>query len=64
MNPYKMYESVTYSSNKEFPQYELVIPFGKKAKLVLSDGTKEWLHAETRFAFLYEFIKIRKVFLD
>ncbi|QIA09151.1 FecR family protein [Draconibacterium halophilum] len=59
------YESVASSSNKELPLNELVIPFGKKAELVLSDGTKVWLNAGTRFAFPQEFIgKKRKVFLD
>lgn len=44
---------------------ELVVPFGKKTLLVLSDGTKVWLNAGSRFAFPPEFkSKKRTVFLD
>ena len=59
------YESAVSSSDKELPLNELVIPFGKKIKLVLSDGTKVWLNAGTRFAFPQEFAgKKREVYLD
>jgi len=44
---------------------EVIIPFGKKSKLVLGDGTTVWLNAGSRFAFPQEFNgKKREVFLD
>ncbi|WP_346860852.1 FecR family protein [uncultured Draconibacterium sp.] len=53
------------SINKEMPLNELVIPFGKKITLELSDGTKVWLNAGSRFAFPQKFNgKRRKVYLD
>jgi len=44
---------------------EVIIPFGKKAKLELADGTKVWLNAGSRFAFPSKFKgKQRAVILD
>lgn len=44
---------------------EVIIPFGKKAKLELADGTKVWLNAGSRFAFPSQFKgKQRAVILD
>ena len=44
---------------------EVIVPFGKKSKLVLGDGTKVWLNAGTRFAFPQKFDgKTREVFLE
>ncbi len=44
---------------------EVIIPFGKKSKLVLEDGTTVWLNAGSHFAFPPKFIgKNREVFLD
>ena len=44
---------------------EVIIPFGKKSKLILGDGTTVWLNAGSRFAFPPKFIgKNREVFLD
>ena len=44
---------------------EVIIPFGKKSKLELEDGTTVWLNAGSRFAFPSKFNgKKREVFLD
>ena len=44
---------------------EIIIPFGKKSKLILEDGTTVWLNAGSRFAFPQKFNeKKREVFLD
>ena len=44
---------------------EVIIPYGKKSKLVLDDGTTVWLNAGSRFAFPQEFIGTkREVFLE
>ena len=34
---------------------ELIVPFGKKSSLILSDGTKVWLNAGSRLAFPQKF---------
>jgi len=44
---------------------EVTVPFGNKTTLVLSDGTKVWLNAGSRFAFPQSFIgEKREVFLE
>jgi len=44
---------------------EVIIPYGKKSKLLLADGTKVWLNAGSRFAFPLKFTeKTREVFLE
>ena len=44
---------------------EMIIPFGKKSKLTLADGTIVWLNAGSRFAFPQKFEgSKREVFLD
>jgi hypothetical protein len=44
---------------------EVVIPYGKRSELLLSDGTKVWINAGSRLAFPTKFTKKnRKVFLD
>lgn len=44
---------------------QVIIPFGKKSKLVLEDGTTVWLNAGSRFAFPPKFEgKKREVILD
>lgn len=44
---------------------EVIVPFGRKINLTLSDGTKVWLNAGSRFAFPQTFAKSnRKVYLD
>ena len=44
---------------------EVVIPYGKKSELLLSDGTKVWLNAGSRLAFPSKFTKNkREVFLE
>ncbi|MBN2173202.1 MAG: FecR family protein [Bacteroidales bacterium] len=44
---------------------EVIVPFGKKSRLLLSDGTKVWLNAGSRLAFPQHFDgKIREVFLE
>ena len=44
---------------------EVIVPYGKKSKLKLSDGTMVWLNAGSRFAFPQEFNgKKREVFLE
>lgn len=44
---------------------EIIIPFGKKSKLLLEDGTTVWLNAGSRFAFPPKFEgKKRQVILD
>lgn len=44
---------------------EVIIPFGKKSRLVLADGTTVWLNAGSRFAFPSKFMgKKRNVILD
>jgi transmembrane sensor len=43
---------------------EVVVPFGKKSQLTLSDGTRVWLNAGSRMAFPAEFhAKRREVFI-
>ncbi|MCL3780769.1 DUF4974 domain-containing protein [Prolixibacteraceae bacterium JC049] len=50
---------------KEIKLTEVVVPFGKNLSLTLSDGTKVWLNAGSRFAFPQKFEgKYRKVHLD
>ncbi len=52
-------------SGKRVQMNELVIPFGEKSVLYLSDGTKVWLNAGTRFAFPSRFTgENREVFLQ
>lgn len=44
---------------------EVLVPYGKRVTMQLSDGTKVWLNAGTKFAFPNEFTtKQRLVFLD
>ena len=44
---------------------EVIIPFGKKSKLILEDGTTVWLNAGSRFAFPQKFNgNKREVILD
>ncbi len=44
---------------------EVIIPFGKKSKLILEDGTTVWLNAGSRFAFPQKFNRNkREVLLD
>lgn len=44
---------------------EIIVPFGKKTRLLLSDGTKVWLNAGSRLAFPQTFEKgPREVFLE
>jgi hypothetical protein len=44
---------------------EVIVPFGKRSKLVLDDGTKVWLNAGSRLAFPTKFVgKTRTVFLE
>jgi hypothetical protein len=44
---------------------EVIIPFGKKSRILLSDGTKVWLNAGSRFAFPSGFSgKNREVYLE
>lgn len=42
-------------TTKEIKLNEVIIPYGKKSKLVLEDGTKVWLNAGSRFAFPQKF---------
>ena len=52
-------------TTKEVRLNEVIIPFGKKSKLLLSDGTIVWLNAGSRFAFPQKFEgKERAVFLE
>ncbi len=58
-------QAATPVPDKQLVFNELVIPYGKKTTLTLSDGTKVWLNAGTRFAFPQEFRgKKRRVFID
>ena len=44
---------------------EIIVPFGKKTRLLLSDGTKVWLNAGSRLAFPQNFAAgTREVFLE
>ena len=44
---------------------EVVIPYGKRSKIVLADGTKVWLNAGSRLAFPNQFKgKEREIFLE
>lgn len=55
----------TITEKKDVSLNELIIPFGKKSMVVLSDGTKVWLNAGSKFAFPQKFDgKKRKVYLD
>ncbi|MCG6191234.1 FecR family protein [Maribellus maritimus] len=58
-------QPVTDETTKETKFNEIIVPFGKKSQLVLSDGTRVWLNAGSQFAFPQEFEgKKREVFLD
>jgi len=51
--------------NKGVQMNEVIIPYGKKSKLILADGSKVWLNAGSRLAFPTEFTaKNREVFLE
>lgn len=55
----------TSTNHDKSSMNEVVIPYGKRAMMQLSDGTKVWLNAGTKFAFPNEFTaKQRMVFLD
>ena len=52
-------------SSDDSKMNEVVIPFGKKSQLILTDGTKVWLNAGSRMAFPNKFSgKKREVFLE
>lgn len=52
-------------SGNEINLNEVIIPYGKKSKLILEDGTKVWLNAGSRLAFPQKFNgKKREVFLE
>lgn len=58
-------ESMTIRDAEEVALNEVIIPYGKKSKLILSDGTQVWLNAGSRFAFPQKFSgKKREVFLQ
>lgn len=52
-------------STQEVRFNEIIVPFGKKTRLLLSDGTKVWLNAGSRLAFPQNFEGgKREVFLE
>ena len=58
-------ESITIRDVEKIALNEVIIPYGKKSKLILSDGTQVWLNAGSRFAFPQKFSgKKREVFLQ
>lgn len=58
-------EPIIDDSTKKVRLNELIIPFGTKSQLSLSDGTKVWLNAGSKLAFPQKFDgKRREVFLD
>ena len=55
----------TNATDTKEPINEIIIPFGKKSKLTLADGTIVWLNAGSRFAFPQKFEgNKRNVYLD
>ncbi len=58
-------EPINVDKEEDLALNEVIIPYGKKSKLVLSDGTLVWLNAGSRFAFPQKFNgKKREVFLQ
>jgi hypothetical protein len=58
-------EPINVDKGEDLALNEVIIPYGKKSKLVLSDGTLVWLNAGSRFAFPQKFNgKKREVFLQ
>ncbi|MFV0506536.1 MAG: FecR family protein [Bacteroidales bacterium] len=57
--------SLTSVKQDKTSMNEVIVPYGKRVTMQLSDGTKVWLNAGTKFAFPNEFTtKQRLVFLD
>lgn len=58
-------EQLNVGKSDKVSMNEVIIPYGKKSKLMLSDGTLVWLNAGSRFAFPQKFSgKKREVFLQ
>lgn len=58
-------QGIAGSSAQEIVYNEVIVPFGKKSKLELGDGTMVWLNAGSRLAFPIKFSgKKREVFLE
>jgi len=66
-NQIKIDRDSTINYNRETDQNamaQVIIPFGKRSNILLSDGTKVWLNAGSKLAFPQKFSgKNRKVFL-
>jgi transmembrane sensor len=61
-----VYQNSGLDSNKSLMYNTLVVPYGKRFNIELSDGTKVYLNAGTTFRYPVQFIggKSRQVFLD
>lgn len=58
-------QPVIDKATREVRFNEIIVPFGKRTRLLLSDGTKVWLNAGSRLAFPQDFEKgKREVFLE
>lgn len=58
-------QPLTDKTDQEARYNEIIVPFGKRTRLLLSDGTKVWLNAGSRLAFPQNFEgNKREVFLE
>lgn len=58
-------QPLTDNSTKEARYNEMIVPFGKRTRLLLGDGTRVWLNAGSRMAFPQNFENgKREVFLE
>ncbi|MGE5393534.1 MAG: FecR family protein [Candidatus Saccharibacteria bacterium] len=58
-------QPVSGKTDSQVQLNEIIVPFGKRTRLLLSDGTKVWLNAGSRLAFPQNFEgKKREVFLE
>lgn len=58
-------QPITDKTTREARFNEIIVPFGKRTRLLLSDGTKVWLNAGSRLAFPQNFDgRKREVFLE
>jgi len=52
-------------SNDDFTYNQLIVPYGKRSEIILTDGTKIWVNAGTRLIYPTEFSKKkREIYVD